>query len=110
MLPCLTIKDGCAIEDEEFLYLASQKESIVIPDGIATIGEKAFFYCYSLKLVSIPQSVKEIGKQAFWFCESLLFMQFGGTLAQWEAVEKGEEWNDYIPAKCVKCADGEAVL
>ncbi len=108
--PCLTIKDGIAIEDEEFLYLASQKESIVIPDGIATIGEKAFFYCYSLKLVSIPQSVKEIGKQAFRFCQSLLFMQFGGTVAQWKAVKKGADWNSCVPAKRVKCTDGEAKL
>ncbi|MBR4630851.1 MAG: leucine-rich repeat protein, partial [Treponema sp.] len=66
--PCLTIKDGIAIEDEEFLYLASQKESIVIPDGIATIGENAFFYCYSLELVSIPQSVKEIHGNPFAGC------------------------------------------
>ena len=108
--PCLTIKDGIAIEDEVFLYLASQKESIVIPDGIATIGENAFFYCYSLKLVSIPQSVKEIGKQAFWFCQSLLFMQFGGTVAQWKAVKKGADWNSRVPAKRVKCTDGEAEL
>ncbi len=108
--PCLKIKDGIAIKDGELLYLASQKESIVIPDGIATIGEKAFFYCYSLKLVSIPQSVKEIGKQAFWFCESLLFMQFGGTVAQWKAVKKGADWNSRVPAKRVKCTDGEASL
>ena len=108
--PCLTIKDGIAIKDGELLYLASQKESIVIPDGIATIGEKAFFYCYSLELVSIPQSVKEIGKEAFWFCQSLLFMQFGGTVAQWKAVKKGADWNSCVPAKRVKCTDGEAKL
>ena len=60
--------------------------------------------------VSIPQSVKEIGKQAFWFCQSLLFMQFGGTVAQWKAVKKGADWNSGVPAKRVKCSDGEAEL
>lgn len=86
MADILEIKDGV-------LHRCNDKTAtnVTIPDGIATIGEKAFFYCYSLELVSIPQSVKEIGKQAFWFCESLLFMQFGGTVAQWKAVKKGAD-------------------
>lgn len=108
--PLLTIKDGIAIKDGELLYLASQKESIIIPDGIATIGENTFSHCKSLKLVSIPQSVKEIGMKAFWCCQSLSFMQFGGTVAQWKAVKKGADWKMLVPAKLVKCADGEVIL
>ena len=108
--PLLTIKDGIAIKDGELLYLASQSESIVIPDGIATIGENTFSHCESLKLVSIPQSVTKIGEKAFWCCQSLSFMQFGGTVAQWKAVKKGADWNMLVPAKRVKCADGDASL
>jgi hypothetical protein len=37
-------------------------------------------------------------------------VEFGGTMAQWKAVEKGEDWNIGVPAKLVKCSDGEAEI
>ena len=49
-------------------------------------------------------------KTACWFCQSFLFMQFGGTVAQWKAVKKGADWNYGVPAKFVKCTDGDAML
>ena len=54
-----------------------------------------------------PSSVREIGLEAFSGCKSLLSVEYGGTVAQWETVKKGRDWHERVPAKCVKCADGE---
>ena len=105
--PCLTIKGGLVIEHSELLYCTSQSASITIPEGVAEIGGEAFYGCTSLESVSIPSSVKKIGDGSFYGCESLSSVEFGGAMAQWDAV-KGKMWLlDYSPAKSVKCADGE---
>jgi hypothetical protein len=82
--------------------------NVTIPDGFTKIGKEAFRGCKSLASVEIPDSVTEIGKLAFYECESLASVEFGGTAAQWEAVKKGDYWNQCVPAESVKCADGEA--
>ena len=85
--PCLTIKGGVAIKDGVAEYCASQAREIVIPD-----------------------SVTAIGGSAFEDCTSLVSVEFGGTVAQWEAVEKWGDWHKDVPATSVKCSDGEARL
>ena len=39
-------------------------------------------------------------------CDSLAFVTFEGTMAEWDAVEKGWAWNDDSPFTEVKCSDG----
>ena len=95
---------------EHALYRCKSLESVEISCSVTEISKCAFSWCKSLSSVFIPTSVKKIGRCTFIYSTALKEVRFGGTVAQWEAVEKGEEWNDYIPAKCVKCADGEAVL
>lgn len=94
----------------EAFYDCTSLTSVVIPSSVKKIGEDAFEYCKSLSSVEIPSSVTEIGVMAFWGCKALAAVEFGGTVAQWEAVEKGDDWHEDVPAKSVKCADGEARL
>ena len=136
--PLLTIKNGVAIRDNEFSYLrldylldvselpavsriseisdnnvfycASQSTSVTIPEGVTEIGREAFKDCTSLLSVEIPSSVTKIGYEAFEGCTSLASVEFGGTVAQWKSVEKMSGWHKDVPAKSLKCADGEAEL
>ena len=84
--------------------------SVVIPESVTKIYAFAFKECTSLASVVISAGVTEIGWQAFSGCTELSSVEFGGTVAQWEAVEKGDGWHEDVPAKSVKCADGEARL
>ena len=56
--------------------------------------------------VTIPDSVTSIGSDAFSGCTSLESVRFEGTVAEWNAVYKGSQWNDYSPFTEVKCSDG----
>ena len=58
--------------------------------------------------VEIPASVTKIDSGAFSGCTELSSVAFGGTMAQWDAVlGKVNLFNGDVPAKSVKCADGE---
>ena len=84
--------------------------AVVIPAGVTAIGWSAFKGCLALASVVIPAGVTEIGESAFLECWALTSVEFGGTVAQWKAVEKEPGWHKGVPAKSVKCADGEARL
>ena len=84
--------------------------SITIPNSVTEIGYLAFHECESLADITIPDSVTKIGSAAFAGCQSLADIRFGGTKAQWKAVEKGNGWNNGVPASTVHCTDGETQL
>ena len=107
--PLLTIKNGVAIRDNEVLCCASQSTSVVtIPEDVTKISDYAFSHCESLSSVEIPSSVTVIGACAFECCTSLESVAFGGTVAQWKAVEKEADWHYGVPASSVKCSDGKS--
>ena len=99
------VENGVLVE-----YTDKDAASVEIPDGVTEIGGLAFRDCSSLESVSIPSSVTKIGEDAFFHCSSLTSIEFGGTVAQWKAVEKVRDWHGGVPAKSLKCADGEEEL
>ncbi len=84
--------------------------SVMIPDGVTEIDIGAFKDCTSLTSVVMPAGMTEIGVMAFRDCTSLVSVEFGGTIAQWQAIKKGNIWNKGISATVVKCADGEVKI
>ena len=58
-----------------------------VPDGVTVIGNTAFNGCTSLEGVMIPGSVTFIGLGAFEDCGNLKTVAYGGTLAQWCALD-----------------------
>lgn len=45
----------------------------------------------------------------FGGCRSIKTITFRGTKAQWEAIEKGDEWNYGTVGYTVHCTDGDIV-
>lgn len=60
--------------------------------------------------VTIPNSVTSIGENAFEYCKNLTEINFDGTIAEWNAITKGYNWNRQVSATKVICTDGEVEL
>ncbi|MBQ1375190.1 MAG: leucine-rich repeat protein, partial [Clostridia bacterium] len=64
--------------------------SVTIPEGVTSIGELAFYDCYNLETIDIPASVTGVGRYAFGYCDSLAHVYYGGSSAQWSAIDISE--------------------
>ncbi len=101
-LTSITIPDSVtSIGSYAFLRCRSLT-SITIPDSVMSIGEEAFCWCDSLRSVTFGENnsqLTSIGIRAFYCCSSLTDIYFTGTEGQWNAIEKGSDWEptyDYI--------------
>ena len=83
--------------------------AITIPDSVTIIDGIAFKDCVGLTKIVIGNSVTCIYYQAFYGCGSLERIIFDGTIAQWNAIEKGNYWNENTGNYTVHCTDGDIV-
>lgn len=84
--------------------------SINIPDGFTTFVRGCLAYT-KLTYIDIPLSVTAMGEQMFWqTLNRNMYINFGGTIAQWNALPKNYGWNyySYSPVHfLVHCTDGD---
>ena len=85
---CLEVKGTVVKGIRQDVDRQSIKE-IEIPEGVTEIEGYAFSHCGNLTNVKIPVSVSKIEFFAFAHCESLEIVEYGGTLAQWCALDGG---------------------
>jgi hypothetical protein len=69
-----------------------------------------FYGCSALKSITIGNRVTSIGNSALCRCMSLASITFAGTVAQWQAMKFGFDWNDFVPATEVVCSGGIVTL
>ncbi len=79
-----------------------------IPGSVKYVGYEAFAGCTSLTDVSIPAGMTEICTGTFAGCTSLKEIRYGGTRAQWAAVQRGASWCD-ISIESIICTDGKSM-
>ena len=109
---CSTIKQICLgnglteIGEHAFDSCANLLE-IYLPYGISVLRESTFTYCVSLREVNIPRSVTKIEAMVFYMCNSLTDIYYDGTLEEWNAISKNDNWNVGIECYTVHCIDGE---
>ena len=105
-LTSITVPNGVVRIGERAFYNCSNLTSITIPNGIVSIGESAFYKCSNLTNVTISDSITCIDYCAFSGCTGLTEINFKGTKAQWNAVDKGENWDFSTPQYTIYCTDG----
>ncbi len=75
--------------------------------GVIEIGRYAFLDCTALEEVYLPATLRKIDDYAFFHCYRLKSVIFAGSMADWNAVEKGKMWDKKIGKYCVHCSDGD---
>lgn len=108
-LTSIAIPNGVTIIGRSTFGSCSSLTSVTIPDTVTTIQERAFSGCSSLTSITIPNSVINIENSIFGGCDDLA-VTYEGTIEQWNAVTKHEEWNYEFPATYVQCSDGQVAL
>ena len=88
---------------------------IVLPQSLTTINKHAFICCFGLTSIYIPATVTLIDEGAFDRCYNLGTITFDGTKEQWNAIQKGYEYDRQTGAYTgwkytVKCSDGNITI
>ena len=108
-LPSLTMP--CVNEIAPGAFRGCRISELIIPEGVTKIGSSAFTDCM-IKKVTIPSSVTYIGSSAFegWIHKTDLDeIVYNGTMEQWNAIEKGKDWDLNTGNYTVRCTDGNIV-
>lgn len=73
----------------------SSLSNITLPEGLTTVGDVAFCAA-GLTNITIPKSLKKVGQTAFWSSPTAIqTVTYTGTLDQWEALTKSNDFADY---------------
>ena len=102
----VTIGNGVTSIGEGAFWDCSGLTSVTIGNGVKEIGRMAFYQCTALTSVTIGSGVTSIGYEAFYQCTALTDFQFRGTIAKWQAIEKGSWWAYDTGDYTVTCTDG----
>jgi hypothetical protein len=103
----LVIPDGVTELKSRVFTNGTSFTNVDIPDGVTSIGFYAFYYCKNL-VVNIPTSVTSISNAAFGGVSNCLSeINYAGTKAQWEAINKPSDWNTSTSICTIHCTDGD---
>lgn len=106
-LTSIKIPENIKSIGEFAFYNCDGLTSIKLPDGVTNIENSLFRSCSKLAEIVIPNSVTSIGTDAFYECVALTSITFQGTKAEWDAIEKGENWDADTGTYTVHCTDGD---
>ena len=87
-------------------------ETITIQEGFEKIQNG---FCHDMNLISVklPSTLKKIHAAPFVNCSKLQKVEYNGTMAQWEAIQKdrGDDYNYGLPQDItIVCKDGNLTL
>lgn len=77
---------------------------------LSEVGASAFKDCSALTAISLIKTVTSIGANAFDGCTALTDFRFEGTVDQWNAISKGDDWHLNAGFTTVTCKDGTVTL
>ncbi len=104
----LLLPDSITSIGEAAFALCDDLTDMNLPDGLRSLSRDAFRDCTSLSSIFIPADITTIETGALAGCRVLKQIHFGGTVAEWESIQKADGWDSGTPAYTVHCTDGQA--
>ena len=83
--------------------------TVTIPAGVTNISSGVFRGCKNLMVLGLPSGITDIGEYALAGCAKLEIIEFKGKTAQWEAINKMDQWLAGAPECHVFCLDGTII-
>lgn len=117
----------------EYAFQGTKLTDITIPESVTTMGKYifsscadlrsakingsvissyTFAFCYALSSLNISVNCKSIGSNIIAYCQYLDKINYEGTIAQWNSIQKPDNWissadhnyNGYL--KKIQCSNG----
>ena len=109
---CVGLKDVILPDSIKYIdamafYSCHSLTNVVLPQHIECITDTSFSKCKNLQSIQFSAAVISIEGYAFEYCSALTEIRFLGTVAQWNAIEKGINWNSQTGEYTVHCSDGD---
>ncbi len=95
-----------SVGDYAFGGIAGLK-SVHLQKYIRRVGDYAFADSADLESVTLTKGLEYIGSEIFRGCDSLTTVVFQGSVAEFEAIEKAENWSDGHTGYTIECFDGK---
>ncbi len=80
--------------------------SVSIPNSVITLSSYLFSSCSNLTEVTISNPFSTISSYVFLNCVKLSTVKYNGTLVQWKALRKYNDWDKNTNNYTVVCTDG----
>ena len=127
-LESITLSDKLKEIPYAGFYGCSNLKKIVIPNDVKIIDDSAFFDCTNLQKIYIPKSVTTIRDYVFANVWSITDIYYAGTQKEWEALEKGNSFDQiapdyhydydiceevghhYVDGSCTNCGKAEGII
>lgn len=106
-LTSITIPNSVTSIGYEAFSGCTSLTSIIIPDSVTSIGRYSFRGCTGLTSVTIGSGVKSIADSVFDGSSELTSITYNGTIEQWKAIYKWQDWNYNTGNYVVHCTDGD---
>ena len=94
-----------AVEMEAFANTPGLN-SVWLQGYIRSVGDRAFAGSADITEVTITAGTKYLGSELFDGCTSLERIIFRGTVAEFEAIEKAEDWDAGASGYVIECFNG----
>ena len=78
---------------------------LVVPEGVTEIPMNMLFETQKLTTLTLPTTITRIEAYIF-YSPNLTTINYNGTKAQWNAIEKDELWDDSTGEYTIYCSDG----
>ncbi|MCD7743203.1 MAG: leucine-rich repeat domain-containing protein, partial [Oscillospiraceae bacterium] len=96
----VTIPDGVTSIGDSAFEECSNLTNIIIPSSIISISDWIFYNCSNLTSIRLPNDIIFIGWYAFYGCNSLSDVYYGGSEAEWNAIDI-DEYNECLTSATI---------